>query len=83
MKRLTIRADEVRVGDRLTEWCDGFTIAFAEGPGERVTELSLPGDGSGRDPEDAGMVEAWTDTGMFAGMPAITAAPSDPVEVWR
>ena len=83
MKRLTVRADEVEVGDRLTEWGDGFTVGFAEGPGERVSELSRPGDGSDRDPEDAGMVEAWTDTGVIAGMPALTLAPSDQVEVWR
>jgi len=87
MKRLTVRADEVRVGDRLTEWWDEYTIGFAEGPGERVTELCPVGcSDHDHDPEDApnrGMVEAWTDTGVIAGMPALTASPGCLVEVWR
>lgn len=83
MRAVTIRADEIRVGDRPTEWSGPWLYGPAEGPGERVTEIARPGDGSDRDPEDAGMVEAWTDTGVVAGLPAITCHPAEPVTVWR
>ena len=74
MKRLTIRADEVRVGDRLadpdravvtdTERVTGFP-GFVRGPGSR-----------------AELVEVWTEDD-FAGMPSLTLSAHVGVEVWR
>lgn len=78
MEAVTIRAEHLRVGDRPMEWSGPWLYGPAEGPGERVTEVFHPED-RGR----WGMVEAWTDTGIVAGLPAITCYPWQPITVWR
>ena len=70
MKRLTIRADEVRVGDWLRP-------QGRNAPGLVVTDVMVP---TVRVPGE--VVEVFTDADPM-GMPAVTAAPSDQVEVWR
>ena len=78
MEAVTIRAKHLRLGDRPTEWHDsGFYFGPSEGPGEKITELYIP------DVAEGGMVEAWTDTGVIAGLPAITCYPWQAVTVWR
>jgi hypothetical protein len=78
MKAVTIPAVQLEIGDRLTEWNGAFHIGPAEGPGERVSELYIL-----TGPDGADTVEAWTDTGVMAGMPAITCSDWEAVTVWR
>lgn len=66
MKRLTVRADEVKVYDRLHDY-------DADGPGDAAVYSVIA---------DGGTVEVWT-VADPDGMPALTLAPSDQVEVWR
>jgi hypothetical protein len=82
IERVEIRAENLEIGDRLTEWSGPFHIGAAEGPGERVTELFAAGmDGS--DNTIQGFVEAWTDSAAVAGMPSVTCYPWQTVTVWR
>lgn len=83
LERVEIRAESLRVGDRLTEWCGPWHIGVAEGPSERVTELYPAGCGDESEARAVGFVEAWTDTGVIAGMPAVACSPWQPITVWR
>jgi len=82
IERVEIPAENLAIGDRLTEWNGPFHIGPAEGPGGRVTELYHPGyDGS--DNTAQGFIEAWTDSAALAGMPSVTCYPWQTVTVWR
>lgn len=78
LEQVEIRAEELRVGDRLTEWCGPWHIGVAVGPSERVTEVVIV---SG--PDGADTVEAWTATGEYASVPAFSCPDWSSVTVWR
>ena len=73
MERITVRADEVKVGDRLADPDTGEA-------GPKVTDLDgwFEHPATGRE-----VVEVFTSYPIPVGPPALTLAPSDPVEVWR
>ena len=78
MKRLTVRADEVRVGDRVHDYLAGK-------PGPVVTDTETVFGAVGVGGSFAGTVEGvevFTDDDPL-GMPAYTVPASDEVEVWR
>ena len=75
MKRITVRADEVKVGDRIP------------GGGDRVEAVEwseLSEDGRRLAPHRRPVL-VWIEGADYDGMgqPSLTFAPSDPVEVWR
>ncbi len=82
MERVEIRAENLRIGDRLTEWCGPWHIGVAEGPSERVSEMYHAGYDGG-DTTRAGFVEAWTESAAVVGMPSVTCYPWQTVTVWR
>ena len=70
MKRLTIRADEVRVGDSLIR----LSV-----PDARVTEVTIyPG------PDGMDSVEIWVGANLdYQDMPSLTLSEDEKVTVWR
>lgn len=81
MKRQTIRADRVRVGDRLADPGTGEpgpTVTAVEPEPERHT-LALSG---ALERAGVSVIEVWVDADPM-GMPTLPLDRSENVEVWR